>query len=83
MNWWVYMILTKKGKIYTGVSTDIERRFKQHKTGTGARYFRTDKPVRIIFTDGPYSRSEAQKIECAIKKLSASEKRKKCQEYNL
>ncbi len=71
------MILTKKGKIYTGISTDCERRFKQHKSGKGARYFRTDIPLKIIFKDGPFNRSEASKIESAIKKLSSFDKRKK------
>lgn len=74
MNWWVYMILTVKGKIYTGISTDVERRFLKHQTGKGARYFRTDKPIKIIFKDGPFSRSLASKKEAWIKKLKAQDK---------
>lgn len=78
MNWYVYIILTAKGKLYTGISTDPERRFVEHLCDTkkGAKYFRSDSPEKIIHLEEFETMSEALKREAAIKKLSSSLKRK-------
>ena len=44
MAWWVYMLRCRDGSLYTGVTTDVERRFAQHRAGTGAKYTRTHPP---------------------------------------
>jgi putative endonuclease len=77
MNWYVYIILTAKGKLYTGISTDPERRFVEHLCDTkkGAKYFRSDSPVKIIHLEEFLTMSEALKREAAIKKLPSSNKR--------
>ena len=79
MNWFVYIILTAKDKLYTGISTDPERRFVEHLCDTkkGAKFFRSDSPVKIIHLEEFETMSEALKREAAIKKLSSSTKRKK------
>jgi putative endonuclease len=79
MNWFVYIILTSKDKLYTGISTDPERRFVEHLCDTkkGAKFFRSDSPVKIIHLEEFETMSEALKREAAIKKLSSSAKRKK------
>ncbi len=72
------MIRTKKGKLYTGITTDVERRFKEHqrigKSKTerkkGAKYFQSDKPVKIVYIEKLSNRSEATKREIKIKKLN-------------
>ncbi|MEH6824710.1 MAG: GIY-YIG nuclease family protein [Motiliproteus sp.] len=73
--WYLYIIETVRGKLYTGISTDIARRFEQHKTGRGgAKFFRSDPPLRIrwsaIFSD----RSSASKAEYRIKQLTRQQK---------
>jgi len=72
--WSVYIIQTKKGKLYTGISTDIERRFQQHLLGKGAKYFRSDVPLRVVFRKKYKNRSTASIEEARIKKLTRSQK---------
>lgn len=74
--WYIYMILTKKNRLYTGISTDPERRFIEHLTDRkkGAKFFRSDEPVLIVHLEEAISLSEALKREIAIKKLSRAQK---------
>ncbi len=75
-NWFVYMILTSDHQVYTGITTDMARRWREHATGkAGARYFRGRTPVRLCFLEAQPSRSSASRREAAIKALSASAKR--------
>lgn len=78
MNWYVYVILTTKGKLYTGISTDPERRFVEHLCDSkkGAKYFRTDSPVKIVYLEEWDTMSEALISEAHIKKWSSAKKRK-------
>jgi putative endonuclease len=70
VDWWVYMIQCDDGSLYTGVSTDPERRFQEHlQHPRGAKYFNGRKPVAIVYTESGHSRSSAGKREAAIKKL--------------
>lgn len=84
MNWYVYVILTTKGKLYTGISTDPERRFYEHLLDTkkGAKYFRSDSPVKIVYLEEWDSMSEALISEASIKKWSSLKKRKMFLEEN-
>jgi putative endonuclease len=73
--WFVYMIRTSDAQLYTGITTDIQRRWKEHFSGKGgARYFRARKPQAVCFLEEHQNRSSASKRETAIKKLSKSEK---------
>lgn len=69
--WFVYMILTVKGRLYTGVSTDPERRFIEHLCDPkkGAKFFRSDSPEKIVYLEIVENYSEALKREIAIKKM--------------
>ncbi len=70
-----YMIETKRGTIYTGVTTDINRRFDEHLSGKkGAKYTKANSPKHLIYLAPSSNRSEAQKWEAANKKLSRKEK---------
>lgn len=74
--WYVYIILTKKNRLYTGITTDVSRRYQQHsgvKNG-GAKFFRSDSPLQIVYLLNCSNRSEATIKEMAIKKLTRKQK---------
>lgn len=75
MNWKVYIILCSDDSLYTGITTDVERRFAQHLAGTGARYFRGRSPRRLVYLEGGHNRSSASRREAEIKKLRPADKR--------
>lgn len=73
--WFLYIILTKNDKLYTGITTDLERRFEEHKSGVkGAKFTKANPPKKIVYTESFKNRSLASKQEWAIKKLSRKEK---------
>ena len=73
--WFVYILQDEKGHLYTGITTDVERRFKEHATSPrGAKYFRGKVPVEIVFKKAFKDRSSASKCEAFIKKLKRAEK---------
>ncbi len=75
--WFVYIIQNEKGHLYTGITTDVERRFKEHSNSKkGAKYFRGSIPVEVVFTKKFKDRSSASKYECVVKKMARSEKLK-------
>lgn len=78
-SWFVYMIETECGALYTGITTDVERRFAEHeavKQGgrLGAKYFRSRTPRRLVYTETCDCRSSASKREYEIKALSRKQK---------
>jgi putative endonuclease len=75
MDWFVYIIESTDGSLYTGVTTDIDRRFSEHRDKrTGARFFRGRTPLRVVYSENHPDRSSAQKREADIKKLKRKEK---------
>jgi len=73
--WLVYIIEADDGSYYTGISTDIERRFRQHAGNKrGARFFNGRKPLRVVYTEASDDRSEASRRESRIKKMSRRQK---------
>ena len=76
IHWSVYIILCSDRSLYTGITTDIKRRFQQHSTQKGAKYFRQCQPERIVFLEAGHSRSSASRREAAIKKLTRNQKQK-------
>ena len=72
--WFLYMIRCADGSIYTGITTDVERRFKEHSTGRGSRYLKGRGPLRIVYRETVGTRSEALKLEARIKKMKKTEK---------
>lgn len=75
-SWYVYIIQTESGKLYTGITTDIETRFKIHKKNKGAKFFRMENPEKIFVLESYKTRSEASKKEYEIKQLKRNEKLK-------
>lgn len=74
MMWSVYIILCYDDSLYTGITTDVQRRFMQHQQQKGAKYFRIHRPLRLIFVEGGHSRSSALTREASIKRLSRQQK---------
>ncbi len=75
MNWTVYIILCSDNTFYTGITTDLQRRFSQHASGRGAKYFRGRRPVRFVYQESGHTRSSAGRREVEIKTLARAEKR--------
>ncbi len=74
-SWYLYLIETLQGKLYTGITTDIDRRFKQHKSGRGgAKFFRTDPPLQLRLSLEFADRASASKAEYRIKQLTHKQK---------
>jgi putative endonuclease len=74
MKWQVYIILCSDNSLYTGITTDIERRFRQHAEGNGAKYFRGRQPLLVVYLENNHSRSSAAKRESQIKAINRAEK---------
>jgi putative endonuclease len=74
-DWSVYIIRCDDGSLYTGVSTDVERRFREHlETPRGAKFFNGRKPLEVVYREAGHSRSSAARREAAIKKLNRDTK---------
>lgn len=70
MDWSVYIIRCDDGSLYTGVSTDVERRFREHLgQPRGAKFFGGRKPLEVVYREDGHTRSSACRREAAIKKL--------------
>ena len=73
--WFVYLIRATDNSLYTGITTDVERRFGEHLSGrAGAKYFRGRSPAAVVFVEGGHDRSSASIREAQIKKLSRRQK---------
>src|SRR5690554_2529167 len=73
--WYLYLIECKGGKLYTGITVDLRRRFQQHCVGKGAKYTRLNPPLQMIAAKPIQGRSSATKAEIAMKRLKAPDKR--------
>ncbi len=72
----VYILQCADGTLYTGWTTDLERRLQAHNSGRGARYTRGRRPVRLAYREEQSDRSAAQRREAAIRRLSRADKLK-------
>ncbi len=76
MSFYCYILECSDGTFYTGWTVDPPRREKQHNAGTGARYTRTRRPVKIVFIEEQADRNTAMKRELAIKRMPREQKKK-------
>ncbi len=75
MTWSVYIILSTENTYYTGITTDMDRRWAEHCSGKkGAKYFNSCKPLKIVYFETGHSRSTASKREAQIKAMRRAEK---------
>ena len=75
--WYFYVLSCSDKSLYTGVTTDVERRLKEHNDKKGAKYTRSRLPVTVLYYREVENRSLAQKMESAFKKLSRKQKLQK------
>lgn len=75
--WSVYILRCSDGTLYTGITTDVQRRIAEHNgSEKGAKYTRARRPVSLVYEQHAPDRSEAAKLESAIKKLDKKGKEK-------
>lgn len=79
--WYVYLLRCDDQTLYTGITTNIARRLKQHNTGRGAKYTRTRTPVTLVSLYPLHNRSEASRLEFKIKKMTKAEKEQWIKQY--
>ncbi|MEO0574474.1 MAG: GIY-YIG nuclease family protein [Pseudomonadota bacterium] len=73
-DWWLYVIRCADGSLYTGITTDVQRRFVQHETGSGARYVRGRGPLALVATCKTSGRSRASQLELRFKSQTKKQK---------
>lgn len=74
--WKLYILRCADGSLYTGITTDIEKRFAAHNAGKGAKYTRGRGPLELVYSENCESHSAALKREIEIKTLTRDEKLK-------
>ncbi len=72
--WFVYILECRDGCLYTGITRDLDRRFRQHLTGRGARFTRAHPPLRVLGTTACTDQSAASRLEYQIKRLPRERK---------
>lgn len=77
-NWHLYLIRCRDGSLYTGITTDVARRFAEHieGRGTGAKYLRGRAPLTLVYQTELGHRSLALRVESKLKKLPKASKEK-------
>lgn len=79
--WFVYVVRCADDTLYTGITTDTQRRMDEHNAGapSGARYTRNRRPVTLAYVESAANRGVATQRERAIKKLDRRRKLELCQ----
>lgn len=72
--YFVYILECEDGTLYTGITTDVERRFEQHKAGTASRYTRARGAKRMVYIEEVGEKGDALKRELEIKAYTREEK---------
>ncbi len=73
--WYLYMLRCADGSLYTGITTDVEKRFQVHSSGKGAKYTRGRGPLTLVYKETCGTHSDALKRELAVKALLPEQKR--------
>ena len=77
MSWFLYVVQCSDGSLYTGVTTDIERRLREHNgSKRGAKYTRSRRPVKLVYSRLCHDKREAMREEYQFKSLSRKQKLK-------
>jgi len=74
--WYLYMIRCKGNKLYTGITTNVQRRFSEHQTGKGAKFLRGKAPLELVYSQEVGNQSQALKLEFWLKKQPKVSKEK-------
>lgn len=74
-SWFLYLIRTRQGALYAGITVDVEKRLAEHRDGKrGAKYLRAKGPLQLVYAVEVGSRSLTSKAEYRIKRLTKSQK---------
>ena len=76
MMWYLYILRCKDGSLYTGITTDVEKRLEAHQSGKGAKYTRGRGPLELVYKEECGDHSAALRRELEIKRLPREEKLK-------
>lgn len=74
VQWYLYMLRCADGTLYTGITTDVEKRFQAHSQGRGAKYTRGRGPLKLVYQECCGSHSDALRREVAVKHLPRTQK---------
>lgn len=74
--WKVYILRCGDGSLYTGITTDVEKRLAAHNAGKGAKYTRSRRPVELVYQEDCVDHSCALKRELEIKAMKREQKLK-------
>ncbi|SFM49398.1 GIY-YIG nuclease family protein [Halopseudomonas yangmingensis] len=80
--WWVYLIRAANGHLYCGISTDPQRRLRQHQSGKGARFFNRSPAQALVWQEPCADHASALRRERAIKALDRAAKQRLISEFN-
>ncbi len=72
--WHVYILRCEDESLYTGITTDLNRRLAEHKNGKGGNYTRSHKVHEKVYSESLETRSRALKRECEIKGWTKAQK---------
>lgn len=72
--WIVYVLLCSDKSLYTGYTDNLEKRFTSHKEGKGAKYTKSHKPIKIVYSEIFEQKNDALKREAEIKKWKRFDK---------
>ncbi len=72
--WYLYLVRCNDGSLYTGISTDVKRRFAAHAANRGARRLRGRGPLELVYSRALGDRSLASRVEHRVKQLNRSDK---------
>ena len=68
------MLRCSNGCLYTGITTDVQRRLKVHNSGKGSAYVRAHRPAKLVAFTGSESRAAASRLEYSVKSVSLAQK---------
>lgn len=72
--WYLYILRCGDGTLYTGITTDVEKRLEAHRSGKGAKYTRGRGPLEVVYQEVCTDHSEALKRELSMKRLTRQQK---------
>ncbi len=72
--WFVYMLRCSNGCLYTGITTDVQRRLKAHNSGKGSAYVRAHRPAKLVAFTTSENRSAASGLEYSVKSMNRTQK---------
>ena len=73
--YYVYIVRASDSSLYSGITTDLERRIREHNSEkVGSKYLRSKRPVTLVYSETQVNRSAALKREAELKKLNKQAK---------